>query len=258
LYASGQIIDISDPGQPTPIGRYNNSGYVEVVSNLAFVADGNLSVFDVSEPTLPVLVAYTNTPGWSLGFSLKTAGQYLFLADSDWGLQVYQLPTNFVGAPWFAPGPSNFLAFAGQDYALGANAGGQPPLSYQWYWNGAKIDGGTNWVLAFTNIQPAASGRYSVVVSNNAGMATNVMNLAVVVRPDILVGGTNTVGFDGAGRFRFTFRSQTNAVYAVEYVNSLAETTWSVLTNVPGTDFSVEVVDPAPPNPSRFYRVRKQ
>jgi hypothetical protein len=131
-------------------------------------------------------------------------------------------------------------------------------LQYQWQFNGVDLGGSTNSSLTLTNVRPEQAGKYCVVVGNSAGAATNAVTLTVLVRPDILVGGTNIVGFDALGRFRFAFRSQLNALYAVEYVDTLTDTNWIVLTNVAGSAFPVEVVDPAPAYPTRFYRVRKQ
>jgi hypothetical protein len=258
LFGGGQIADISNPTNPVVTGQYFGwpGGYVECVSNIAFVADGNgLSAVDFSVPP-SVQIGHTNLIGWSQ--ALKIAGQYAFVADDDWGLQVFQLPTNFVAAPTLAPWPTNRIAFAGDNVSLAVNAAGQPPFSYQWFSNNVQIAGATNWVLIFTNLQPAAAGNYAVVVNNSAGAATNHTALTVMVQPNILTGGTNTFGFDASGNFRFAFQTQSGAQYAVEYLNSLRDTNWTVLTNIWGNDFPIQVMDPSPTNTSRFYRVRKE
>lgn len=256
LFGGGQIADLSNPTNPVAIGQYNDSGYVDCVSNIAFVADGyGLAAIDFSVPP-SIEIGHTNLIGWSQ--AVKTAGQYAFVADDDWGLQVFQLPTNFIAAPFLAPWPTNLVVFAGDNVALSANASGQPPMSYQWQYNGAPLSGDTNWVLSFTNIQTGSAGNYRVIVSNGAGAVTNETALTVIVRPDILVGGTNAFGFNASGQFQFTFQSQSGAEYAIEYVDSLADTNWTVLTNVWGNDLPLLVVDPNPTNTTRFYRVREE
>jgi pectin methylesterase-like acyl-CoA thioesterase len=56
-------------------------------------------------------------------------------------------------------------------------------LFYQWYKNGALINGATNATLAFTSAQPADSGTYMVVVSNSGGSVTSNPATLLVVSP---------------------------------------------------------------------------
>lgn len=256
LFGGGQIADLSNPTNPVVVGQYNDQGYVECVSNIAFVADGyGLSAFDFSVPPT-VQIGQTNLTGWSQ--AVTVAGQYAYVADDDWGLQVFQLPSSYITAPSVVPWPTNQTVFAGDNVTLAVNAVGQPPLTYQWYFNNTPVPNGTNWVLPFPNVQTAAAGNYSVVVANSAGTATNQTALSVIVRPSILVTGTNRFGFNTAGQFTFSFLSQTGAQYAVEYVNSLTDSNWITLTNARGNDLPVSVTDPHATNSSRYYRVRKE
>ncbi len=68
-YGSGlQVIDISDPANPTLVGTYDTPGYargVAVSGDHAFVADGDsgLQVIDISDPANPTLVGTYDTPG---------------------------------------------------------------------------------------------------------------------------------------------------------------------------------------------------
>ena len=57
VLSSGDIIDIaSDPDNPSKVGDLPSDWfYAEVVGNYLFAADGNLSVYDLSDPTAPVL-----------------------------------------------------------------------------------------------------------------------------------------------------------------------------------------------------------
>lgn len=62
-----------------------------------------------------------------------------------------------------------FSAYAaGGTATFSANARGTEPLTYQWYFNGAPIAGGTNARLPVP-VSSATSGNYSVVASNSVG-----------------------------------------------------------------------------------------
>ncbi len=56
---------------------------------------------------------------------------------------------------------------------LQVSANGPGPLSYQWYFQGAAIDGATSTELVISNTTPANAGVYTVVVSNSTGSITS-------------------------------------------------------------------------------------
>jgi hypothetical protein len=89
--------------------------------------------------------------------------------------------------PFIFTQPANQTALVGQSPTLSVNAGGSPPLSYQWSFNGNTIDGATDSSLTLTNVQITQAGNYSVQVTNTAGSATS-SNATLTVRfPPALV-----------------------------------------------------------------------
>ena len=97
-------------------------------------------------------------------------------------------------------------------------AGGQGQLAYQWRVNGTNIAGAKQRFLVLTNVQPEATGNYSVSVANAAGSASSLSaRLLVVSAPVILTQpvthavspGTNTtfsVGVQAAPPVSYQWR----------------------------------------------------
>src|SRR5262249_26034448 len=57
------------------------------------------------------------------------------------------------------------------------------------------------------------------------------------------------------GNFKFSFATGSGTNYIVEYVNSIDQTNWLLLTNVIDDGTSVQISDPMTA-PQRFYRTR--
>jgi len=74
----------------------------------------------------------------------------------------------------------------GANATFSVAAFGQPPLRFQWRFNGANMPEATNSTLLLTNVQPRDDGLYSVVVSDAVGPITSAsVRLTVLVRPGI-------------------------------------------------------------------------
>ena len=76
----------------------------------------------------------------------------------------------------------NVTATNGSNVLITAVATGDPPLFYQWYFNGEPLPSATNSTLTFANIQPSNAGAYQIVVSNAYGTDQSaVFSLTVLV-----------------------------------------------------------------------------
>jgi len=70
---------------------------------------------------------------------------------------------------------------------------GQPPLTYQWHFDGVAIAGATNSALSIPNTQSSNSGSYQVFITNAYGHTSSpVLPLTVTLPP--VVNGTTTSG----------------------------------------------------------------
>ena len=76
-------------------------------------------------------------------------------------------------APAFALQPASTNLFKSETATITALATGSLPLKFQWKKNDTDIAGATNSTLTLTNLQPADSGAYTVLVSNGAGSLTS-------------------------------------------------------------------------------------
>jgi hypothetical protein len=75
-------------------GPFDNARTVLVSGNHAFVADGDLKIVDVTDPTAPAPSGAIVTPGFASGVFIS--GNYAYVADGDSGLQIISIidPTN--------------------------------------------------------------------------------------------------------------------------------------------------------------------
>jgi hypothetical protein len=99
-----QVIDVSNPIQPVPLGQCpisEDAQAVQVVGNYAYIAGGSwredapewrdgLMMVDVSDPANPTRVCGFTTPGWAGG--IQVVGDQVYLADGPAGLAALTLP----------------------------------------------------------------------------------------------------------------------------------------------------------------------
>ena len=174
------------------------------------VADVNLHHVAVSK-SAGALVFYidgisTALPGYSPGFQFNSVAAIGSLSDGSgctfYGiideLAVYNraLSGSEIQAIYLAGGtgkcsefgpliyaqPQSQVAVAGDYVSFGVGAGGPPPLSYQWRYNGTNIAGATSNSLSLQRVQAAQAGSYSAVVSNAFGSVVS-SNAILTVNP---------------------------------------------------------------------------
>jgi hypothetical protein len=153
------------------------------------------------------------------------------------------------GAPVLAEQPLGGVYAPGANFALGGQAGGSLPLSYQWYRGASLLAGATNATLNFTNVTSAQAGDYTLVVNNLFGKQTSAVARIVVAPPPAmalsLYPGVTIQGIQGLH-------------YQVEYRTDLdPQNTWHVLQDIPSLPSATYLVYDSTPAtaPKRFYRV---
>jgi uncharacterized delta-60 repeat protein len=107
-------------------------------------------------------------------YSVVVGNLYGSTASSNANLSVFIVPTMTA-----QPQGTNLLA--GYTANLMAAATGSPAPTYQWRLNGTNLPGATNTILLRTNIQPNASGDYTLVASNPGGSVTSQVATVTVI-----------------------------------------------------------------------------
>ncbi len=146
----------------------------------------------ISGPGAPTIISTNNTEA-TLGFTQNgphTVTVDLFENDAMVRREVaITLPGSAANpvAPGFVRAPASRVAAVGASITLDSEATGTPPLSFQWFHDGALINGQILSQLTLTALKLADSGNYTVKVTNIAGSATSAPAQLTVLSPPAIV-----------------------------------------------------------------------
>jgi uncharacterized protein YdaL len=200
--------------------------------------------------TNATLIITNAQPGNAGGYSVVVSNPYNSATSSVAALTV--LIPAFITNP-----PASQSVNVGSNVTFTVGAGGDQPLSYQWWFNATnQLNGSTNMILLLNDVPTNAAGNYTVVVTNDAGSVTSAVAVLTVTVPVVTVTNAPVIVAAGAP-VQLSFPTQTGFNYFIEYKNTLTDASWQQLTNLPGTGGPVSVTV-AMPAPTRFYRVRVQ
>ena len=110
------------------------------------------------------LTAADNQPAVRFRFAHAGTDSWYFGID-DFGL--YSITPGAL--PVITNAPPSLNVSVGATATFTVNAGGAPPLNYQWRMNGTNIPGATNATLVIASVSSGDQGVYTVVVSNSSG-----------------------------------------------------------------------------------------
>ncbi len=143
--------------------------------------------------------------------------------------------------PSISTQPTNQAVLAGNAATFVVAAAGSPQLSYQWQFNGAPLNGSTNFSLLLNNVQPTNVGDYKVIITNAYGSVTSsVVTLSIAGPPAIvhqpqgqssLVGGTVVFTVDAAGSTPLSYQWRLGGTNLSRATNYSMEITNVQLTN---------------------------
>jgi hypothetical protein len=197
----------------------------------------------------------TNSTYTIASVSATNAGTYDVVITNSVGSITSALATlTVVSGPAITTQPSNTVAMVGSNATFTVTASGDPPLTYQWSFNGTNLAGATSNVLTLTNVQLTNAGTYVVVVTNGIGSVTSAPATLRVIAPAAL-----SQVKASSNSLSFSFPGQTGFTYVVEFKTNLTSAQWTPLTtNVPGASGPVTNKVLTTNGPMRFYRVRIQ
>lgn len=115
------------------------------------------------------------------------AGSYSVRIDNALGFTISTNATlNVLLPPFVTAQPTNFTVLAGGTASFSVTAGGTPPLSFQWRFNGTNLPGANSPTLSVPNAQVQNQGDYSVVIGNPYGSATSSNAVLTVNSPPVI------------------------------------------------------------------------
>jgi hypothetical protein len=209
--AGGETNGLGDGGAATNAELQNPTGVAVDASGNLFIADqGNQRVREVVFPG-PTLV-FDSVSGANAGaYDVVVSCPYGSITSSVVSLVVL-LPPAIVTEP-----QSRGIAL-GSNGTLNVAATGTAPLDYQWYFNGAPLQGQTNTTLLLESAGNATAGSYVVVVTNVYGAITSAVAVVTVGIPPGITGQTGSqvnrlgsaaafsVAVSGTGPFSYQWR----------------------------------------------------
>jgi hypothetical protein len=112
--------------------------------------------------------------------------------------------------------PVELTVGASSNATFSVQATGSPPLTYQWFFEGAPILGATGTQLSLTGVQSSHAGSYEVVVSNSVDTATSVP-ATLTVLPVAPYFTLNPVGATLVAGSNLTFTGQADGSQPISY-----------------------------------------
>ncbi|PSL33323.1 PQQ-dependent sugar dehydrogenase [Chitinophaga ginsengisoli] len=151
-------------------------------------------------PASPSRTAFATGLGGGLVYIKQGIDGNLYFLSRD-NSALYKLIYTGTQAPAITTQPEALTVPQGQKATFNVIATGNPAPTYQWRKNGTNITNATAASYSITNVQPADSGLYSVVVTNSAGSVTSSNAKLTVAKPNVLPVATITAPVNNA-KFR--------------------------------------------------------
>ncbi len=210
----------------------------DVEGAAVFSVEGSFNAVDWTE------VSYTAEGG-----KVKIPARYNYVLYRAWAEASYDEE-----APKIVNQPQNTKVKEGDPLTLSVTATGSAPLSYQWIFEGLKIEGATNSVYEVEAAQASDAGRYIVTITNPYGSVTSsiatvrVTGITPVVEPPVITQQPVDVTVNEGSSFSLSITATGTEPLAYQWFKDGAE--------IEGATASVYEVTTAQTGDSGSYTVR--
>ena len=142
--------------------------------------------------------------------------RFMQAGTSSWYFSIDDLAIYSINTPVISVQPVSVTVNGNAPASFSVTASGSGTLSYQWYFNGQKINGATNAIYNIASATPATVGQYYVVVQNTDGpVKSSLANLNIYTTPTFTaqpvgevvdVGGSVTLSASVNGALPLTYQ----------------------------------------------------
>jgi hypothetical protein len=245
---SNSVLQTSVTGPGSLTFWWRNSGF----GSLVFSVDGLRQSGTVQSTWAQSGPYYIGSGTHQLTWSFSNP--FPSFSASGWLDQVVFTSGTFV--PVITASPVSKTVIVGTNVVFSVSASGTPPLLYQWQYNSNNLSGATNAQLVLNAVQSTNSGNYSLIVSNDYGVAVS-SNAVLVVRGPYFDSTPGSIGLTVQG-FEFQLDGLTGHGPVIIYASSNLLNWQPVFTNPP-VNGSLQYLDSnATDAPYQFYRAIEQ
>ncbi len=174
------ILNISDPATPVLLGEYTNAAPaldLEVAEQLLVLACGTngIEILDVTNPAAVISLGHHAV---SFARAIRLAGNFLYVADGFYGVQIFELAGIVAAGPEIIAAPVDGVRLPGEGITFQIAASGTEPLTYRWFRNDVPLadndhlSGANTSTLTVSNLTFADSGEYTCYVRNAWNLST--------------------------------------------------------------------------------------
>ncbi len=115
----------------------------------------------------------------------KVRFRFGYAGTASWYFDIDNFAIYSINTPVITTQPQSQSVDANTTAAFNVVASGNPPLAYQWKFNGQNIPGATNATYTIANAFPTNAGQYQVIVRNSDGPTkSSIANLTIITTPN--------------------------------------------------------------------------
>jgi hypothetical protein len=154
--------------------------------------------------------------------------------------------------------PASISVIESSNALFTVGALGVTPMSYQWFFDGTNLAGGTDSTLTLLDVQVTNAGSYNVIITNTYGSVTSAVASLTVTLPALTASVLPMTATNANLVVQFQFSGTPGSNYVLEYTTNLCPPfQWQpVITNAANTNGNWTFTDSnAAAFPACFFRM---